>query len=375
MGNLCPGDAETKRINRNLRQEQNQDENVIKLLFLGAGGSGKSTLFRQLRLLHGNGLKDKERMNYKPNIYQNIVVGMKALLEANSELLGDGDEEIDHKEEEQPTNYVRCDAKLAEYIDELDEAAPISAASADYLKKAWQDKGMQQTWIERSKFQLEDSLKYYMENIDRIAQEGYIPSKDDVMHVRICTTGIIQENLTMEGRPFVIVDVGGQRSERRKWIQCFDDVTGLIFVASLTAYNQFLFEDESVNRLDESLQLFRNIFANDTFDDACLVLFLNKSDLFTEMIKEFPMGKCFSDYQGTDSESDQFNYIRSLYEKQAVRKVKDKSGKIKDKKVSEKIFIHKTCATNTNQIKIIFDAVNQTVIHQMLVKAGLLPPE
>jgi len=314
-------------------------------------------------------------MNYKCNIYQNIVGGMKTLLDANAELLGEGVDEIDHKAEEQPMDYVRCDAKLAEYIDELDEAAPISAESAACLKLAWRDKGMQQTWTERSKFQLQDSLKYYMENIDRIAEDGYVPSTDDVMHVRICTTGIIEEKLTMEGRPFVIVDVGGQRSERRKWIRCFDDVTGLIFVASLTAYNQFLYEDESANRLDESLMLFRKVFTEGNFDDACLILFLNKSDLFTEMIKEMPMGKCFSDYTGTDSEVDQFDYIKSLYEKQAVRKVKDKSGKIKDKKVSEKIFIHKTCATNTDQIKIIFDAVNQTVIHQMLVKAGLLPPE
>lgn len=373
MGNFCPGDTETARINQQMRQDMNREENVIKLLFLGAGGSGKSTLFRQLRLLHGNGLKDEERMNYTESIYQNIVVGMKTLLEGNSTLIGD--DEIPNKEVEQPSAIARCDEKLAEYIDELDEATQISKDCADFLKKAWKEKGMQQTWIERSKFQLQDSLKYFMENIDRIAEAGYIPSKDDVMHVRITTTGIVEEELTMEGRPFLIVDVGGQRSERRKWLKCFNEVTGLIFVASLTAYNQVLFEDESVNRLDESLMLFRKVFADDTFDDACVVLFLNKADLFPDMIKQMPIAKCFPDYKGNETELDQFNYIKSLYERQAVRKMKDKAGAVKEKQVAEKLFIHKTCATNTDQIKVIFDAVNQSVIHRMLVKAGLLPPE
>lgn len=47
---------------------------------------------------------------------------------------------------------------------------------------------------------------------------------------------------------FSVVDVGGQRSERRKWIHCFDDVKAIIFVVALSGYNQVLFEDTRVNR-------------------------------------------------------------------------------------------------------------------------------
>jgi len=358
MGNsCCPSDDVTKRIESALCEDQNKDQNVIKLLFLGAGGSGKSTLFRQLRLLHGNGLKENERRTYKTNIYSNIVEGMKTLLEGN--LSFNVGEESD-SDVSIPSDVPQCDEKLADYIDTLDEGAPITPDCADFFKKAWEDEGMQKTWSYRSKLQLQDSLKYFMENIDRIAMEGYIPSKDDVLHVRIISTGIVEEMLTMQNRPFQIVDVGGQRSERKKWLNCFDCVTGLIFVASLTAYNQSLYEDENVNRLHESLTIFGQLLNDSTtFDDACIVLFLNKSDLFSEMCKETPIKKCLPNYPGGPSEEEQYNYIKSLY----LTQVKNRN-----------VFTHITCATNTDQIKVIFDAVNQYVIKRALVQAGLLLP-
>lgn len=350
-------DAQTKQIDRIMRQHKDEDLDVIKLLFLGAGGSGKSTLFRQLRLLHGNGLKKDERMNYRSSIYNNLITGMKTLVEGNAFLNGDNDS--DSADAQQPPLCSRCDEKLAEYIDEIDEDAAISEACAEYLKRGWNDKGLQETWKERSKLQLQDSLKYFMENIDRIAKEGYVPSKDDVMHVRVRTTGIVEEELTMENRPFLIVDVGGQRSERRKWMKCFQDVIGLIFVASLTAYNQSLYEDEKVNRLDESLYLFKKTLnETNTFDGACVVLFLNKSDLFTEMCQTTPIGTCRSSYKGGTTKEEQYEFIKNLYLSQ----------------VNRKVFTHETCATNTDQIKIIFDTVNHYVIKQALIKAGLLSP-
>jgi len=57
-------------------------------------------------------------------------------------------------------------------------------------------------------------------------------------------------------------DVGGQRDERRKWIQCFNDVTAIIFVTACSSYNLVLREDPSQNRLNESLDLFKSIWNN-----------------------------------------------------------------------------------------------------------------
>ena len=59
----------------------------------------------------------------------------------------------------------------------------------------------------------------------------------------------------MDKVKFHMFDVGGQRDERRKWIQCFNDVTAIIFVAASSSYNMVLREDNTQNRLREALGL------------------------------------------------------------------------------------------------------------------------
>lgn len=351
MGCVCPaGDATTASINRKQQEDAMRDQNVIKLLFLGAGGSGKSTLFKQLRLLYGEGLPEGIRRRYTNTIWNNIVEGVNTLLEGNLEMALEDDE------------IKACENETVKLVKKISEANSLPAETAKILQMAWEDTGMQMTWKRRSELQVQDSLSYFMQNIERISTPGYIPNKDDVLHVRVVTTGITEEDMTIENRIFHIVDVGGQRSERQKWLHCFNEVTGLIFVASLISYNQVCYEDETTNRMKESLLLFKETLTGkrgENFKDSCIVLFLNKNDLFTEMIKSYPITKCFPEYDGELTEEDQYNYIRKRY-RQQVR--------------SRDIFVHRTCATNTDHIKIIFADVNMQIVKKALIVSGLWAP-
>ena len=78
--------------------------------------------------------------------------------------------------------------------------------------------------------------------------------------------------------------MGGQRNERRKWIHCFDNVDAVVFVASLSEFDQVLYEDENKNRLDEALELFAQISNSKWFTDSSLILFLNMKDLFEKKV-------------------------------------------------------------------------------------------
>ena len=73
-----------------------------------------------------------------------------------------------------------------------------------------------------------------------------------------------------------IIDVGGQRSERKKWVHCFQDVTAILFIAAISEYDQTLYEDDARNRLHESLDLFEKVVTSDFLKESAVILFLNK---------------------------------------------------------------------------------------------------
>ena len=112
-------------------------------------------------------------------------------------------------------------------------------------------------------------------------------------------------------------DVGGQRSERKKWIHCFENVTSIIFCVALSEYDQVLLEESNQvpwphlrismvhftdrvlkNRMMESLVLFDSVVNSRWFMRTSIILFLNKVDLFKEKLGRSPLGNYFPDYTG-----------------------------------------------------------------------------
>jgi len=93
-------------------------------------------------------------------------------------------------------------------------------------------------------------------------------------------------------------DVGGQRSERKKWIHCFENVTSIIFCVALSEYDQVLLEESNQNRMMESLVLFDSVVNSRWFMRTSIILFLNKVDLFKGKLERSPLGNYFPDYSG-----------------------------------------------------------------------------
>ena len=93
-------------------------------------------------------------------------------------------------------------------------------------------------------------------------------------------------------------DVGGQRSERKKWIHCFENVTSIIFCVALSEYDQVLLEESSQNRMMESLLLFDSVVNSRWFMRTSIILFLNKVDIFKQKLFRSPLSNYFPDYSG-----------------------------------------------------------------------------
>ncbi len=151
------------------------------------------------------------------------------------------------------------------------------------------------------------------------------------------------------------IDVGGQRSERKKWIHCFEDVMLLLFLTAVSEYDQVLAEDEFTNRMQESLRLFKTIVDYQWFSDTSVILFLNKEDLLREKIARNPLSQSFPDFLGPDGDADA-----------AIEFFGERFAELIPNPEERKLFVHATCATDTENIKIVYGIVQKIIMDQIL---------
>ena len=214
------------------------------MLLLGPGESGKSTLFKQMKILaREGGYSEAELSKYKSNIYTNCISQMRLICEQGEE--------------------VELSAELRSLSDMLLNT-PASGDNwtveiCDAIQTLWAAPDIQ-LLFDQCQSQLNESSVYFFENLERFRDaDNYTPTAADVLRARVRSTGIEEAEFKFDELKFRMFDVGGQRSERRKWIHCFDSVTVVIFCASLSEYDQMLREDASTNRMQESLLLFDEI--------------------------------------------------------------------------------------------------------------------
>ncbi|GAB5370668.1 hypothetical protein AAMO2058_001512800 [Amorphochlora amoebiformis] len=373
MGGLCSQlgeeDEVDRKIQRELALESEESEQIHKLLLLGAGQSGKSTFFKQTISIYGCGFSAKERMVYVPIIYGNTIRAMKELIKQSELRSNYIPTEEEFKESQFDPSMFRIAPELKEARDEVinakrdkDALYRLTPKLAGYIALLWQDMGIRSTYERRNEFQLDDTSSYFFDQVVDLADANFVPSEEQMLRARVRTTGVSETTFTIEKTQFRMVDVGGQRSERKKWIKCFQNVTCVIFVAAISTYNQVLFEDDETNRIIEALNLFEETCNSSWFDKTSIILFLNKKDLFQEKIQRYPITECpaFADYDGPlDSFSKSIEFIVKVFLE--CNKRPDKC-----------IYPHATCATDRSNVRHVFVAVKDTVLKENLKIAGLM---
>lgn len=340
--------ARSKQIEKNLKEDGIQAAKDIKLLLLGAGESGKSTIVKQMKIIHDSGFTPEDFRQYKPVVYSNTIQSMVAILRAMQSL------QISF------ADYARDqDAKMVfDIVTRMEDTEPFSEEFLLAMKRLWTDSGVQQCFQRSNEYQLNDSAKYFLDDLDRLGRKDYMPTEQDILRTRVKTTGIVEVHFSFKNLNFKLFDVGGQRSERKKWIHCFEDVTAIIFCVAMSEYDQVLHEDETTNRMQESLKLFDSICNNKWFLETAIILFLNKKDLFEEKIKRSPLTICFPEYTGEQNYQEAAAFVQAQFE-------------AKNKSNDKEIYCHMTCATDTTNIQFVFDAVTDVIIANNLKGCGL----
>lgn len=171
-----------------------------------------------------------------------------------------------------------------------------------------------------------------------------------------------EKNFLVNGHPFKVCDVGGQRSERRKWIHFFDNVTSVLFVVSLSCYDEVIFEESDENAMMESFKIFDKQIKCQSFSITPFILFLNKSDLFFAKIKKVPITivDCFRSYDGRADDA----FAALAYIKYAFVSLNNNPDRT--------VFSHVTCATDRSQIEKVFNDVQSVILNWSMRNTGLM---
>lgn len=347
----------SRKIDRELRRDERTMRRQVKVLLLGAGESGKSTFLKQMRIIHNRNYDMTAQLEFRKIIYLNIIKGMKVLVDANRKLgipLANTDNRL-----------------LGEQLLLFDNDSGVDHEMFPQFKSMlstlWDDEGIQTAFKRRNEFQLTDSVQYFLDNLDRIAVPDYVPTLKDILYCRKTTKGVIEFNIEIDRVPFLFVDVGGQRTQRQKWFQCFESVTAILFLASCSEYDQVLLEDRRTNRLEESRKIFDTIVNNKIFSNISVILFLNKMDLLSAKVTQSDISKHFEEFSdmnlvreyapGFSGEWQDLEDVKKfiLYYFLSARKF-----------IGKPLYHHFTTAVDTNNIKNVFRDVKDTILKKNL---------
>jgi len=319
----------------------------IRLLLLGAGESGKSTILKQMKILHNGGFNPEEKNENINLIHNNIHESVQNTVIASTTL------------------KLPLSPDLQE-IAKLFLEPYSSRLTPDIGKQIgifWKDESVQKIYARKCEYQLGDNTAYYVSNINRICERDYVPTELDILSVRCRTTGVTETAFISNGKKFVMVDVGGQRSERKKWIHCFEDVLGVLFCVGISAFDQTLYEDNQTNRLTEDLKLFHDICISKWFSSTAIILFLNKSDLFKEKLYQGKsISQVFPEFQGGSDYKNSITFLREKFTDVVDPITKQRRD----------VFCHVTTATDTENVRFVFEDVREYIFNDIFKRAGLM---
>ncbi|KAI9203338.1 guanine nucleotide binding protein, alpha subunit [Polychytrium aggregatum] len=359
---MCKNDAanearaRSNQIDKIIKKDKKseKDTNSIKILLLGSGESGKSTILKQFKLLYGTGFTDTDYVAFRLAALSNLAVCMKILIrEANARKLLP----------REPTTDVRVNAVLAlpDIFSETPGEQIVQPETSAAIQSLWKLPAIQEVFALSHEFQLPDCCAYFMDNCARLCDANYKVTEQDALYVRIMTSSISENRFRINDIDYRIYDVGGQRSERKKWMHYFDNVHGVLFVSAVGSYDQVIMEDSQTNRMEESIKVFETVCNHPLMMKIPMLIFYNKIDLLEQKLKDptKPLKKYFPDFD----EPNDMEHAQGYFKKRFIA-VNQSPARI--------MYHYFTQATDTRQIKTILNMVTLSIMQLDMATTGIM---
>jgi len=345
----------TRQIDADLARDNAERAKELKVLLLGHAESGKSTLLKQFKLLHGGGISAEERALYATAVRHNTYGAMKALIRAAENL------DIQLKSKASRALASDFDAPVC---------SSFSSEIASSVAQLWKDPGIQRAYARRHEFaaQVSDSAEYLFTNVERFVGTDFVPNDADLLRARVASTGIVSVAATIEGSRYVFVDVAAQRSDKKRWVHYFEDVRSVMFVASLASFDQQVLIDShkggddgekaqpaaTKNALVLAIELFQSVARSTWFPHSSLLLLLNKRDLFKEKLAQGrQLKQALPDYSGGQGEEEALEAVSRAFTASL-----EKEGK--------RVTVVSSCALDSTSVREVLVSIRSVLDKQSL---------
>ncbi|KAF9430935.1 hypothetical protein BGZ76_000647 [Entomortierella beljakovae] len=294
-----------------------------------------------MKLMHASGFSGPERESFRAYVFANLIGSMHSILQAMDE----AQVPFGNSENQKYRHLFNTAPRVTNGI-----TYPLEYQEA--IRSLWNDPAVQQVYELGNTYALADNVKYFFDSIDRLFKPDYIPDDADILRCRVKSTGITETTFHMKNLTYRMFDVGGQRSERKKWIHCFEGVTAVLFIVAISGYDQCLVEDKDSNQMEEALMLFDQVCNSQWFIDTAMIMFLNKTDIFEEKIKTSSIKSYFPDYKGEEGD---YNMAKEFFKTRFMRL---------NRSENKEVYVHYTDATDTNLLRNIMDSINDIILQR-----------
>jgi len=226
--------------------------------------------------------------------------------------------------------------------------------------------------LKRRRIDMENNAGFFLNDIDRIASTSFIPSDDDVVRSRLRTVGVQEYRISLNPsnsksgpKEWVLYDVGGSRTMRRAWIPFFEDVNAIIFLAPISCFDEKLLEDPNVNRLNDSIGLWKAIIASRMLQNTTMVCFLNKCDILKRKLRSGIQFRSFvKDYGDKPNDvSPVVKFIKERFKNIAVKYTVNPH---------RMTYIYTTSVTDTKATATTLKSVRDSIFREHLAEAGVV---
>ncbi|KAI8913314.1 guanine nucleotide binding protein, alpha subunit [Gorgonomyces haynaldii] len=320
----------------------------LMLLLLGPADSGKTTVLKQLMILHGKGFSKDDKLYYRQLIHTFIIKNVKAVLIR----LAQNGYEFDSEQEEQLADVVSLQPLLP--------SEQYPASSLEAVKRIIDLPVIMHMIQKGHEAGLDDSIGYFLEEHSRVLDVQFEPSEADILQCRRKTEQISEHEFEIESKIWHFVDVAGQIDKRQKWAAYFDkNLAGLLFIVSVASYCQKMEENPVMNRLNDAMQLFESLLNHPVLKLRSMIVFFNKADLLQQRIKKYPIRDYIPAYTDRDDPKAFLKYIANIFQQKGAA-------------CEVGIRTHITTATDVKLMRKVITSVKEFILKGVAQDLGIL---